>query len=41
MQPEGDRRASKNAANFAAYVNAGYEAVKAVYPISLKSSVRG
>ncbi len=25
-------RCSKNAANFAAYVNAGYEAVKAVYP---------
>ena len=25
-------RASKNAANFAAYINAGYDAVKAVYP---------
>ena len=25
-------RTSKNAANFAAYINAGYDAVKAVYP---------
>ena len=25
-------RASKNMANFAAYINAGYDAVKAVYP---------
>ena len=27
-----NRSASKNAANFAAYINAGYDAVKAVYP---------